>query len=141
MDFKKTLLIICLFVGLNTFAQNRLEFNQVLTIDTNYTGSFAGNVNHIHYGSDYYVPAGTVWKIESHATDGTLEINDIEVPFVIYGGSGSSQSVAVNNIFPIWLKSGDKIRYRWNGYCSSNGGCAITYQFFISIIEFNIVTD
>ena len=52
---------------------------------------------------------------------------------------GESQSVAVNNNFPIWLKSGDKIRYKFTGSCNSN--CTPKVSFFISIIEFNIVSD
>jgi hypothetical protein len=139
MDFKKILLIACLFVGLNTVAQNRLEINQVVTIDTNYTYSQSAG-NYTYYDSYYYVPVGTVWKIESHTTSGTMQINDVDVAGKLhYAGSQSSQNVAVEPVsFPIWLKSGDKIRYKFSGNCGING-CWPTVRFFISIIEFNIV--
>jgi hypothetical protein len=137
MDFKKTLLIICLFVGLNTFAQNRLEFNQVLTIDTAFSQTFSPGTQ-TYYGDYHYVPAGKVWKIESFFSNGTMQINDVDVAAKLYyAGSQSSQNVAVEPVsFPIWLKSGDKIRYRfWHG------GNHQSISFLISALEFNIVTD
>ena len=140
MDFKKLLLIFFLFVGLNTFAQNRLEFSQVVTLDTNYT-SVQPAYNFTYYGIYYYVPAGKVWKIESSSTNGYFFINDVEVPLMVSSGSSGTLSSAFNPNFPIWLKSGDKIRYRWNGYCGNGNSCTATHNFFISIIEFNIVTD
>ena len=145
MDFKKTLLIICLFVGLNTVAQNRLEFNQVVTIDTNYIWQ-AGYGNWTHYTSYHYVPAaGKVWKIESSASNGYLEINDVDVAGrLYYAGGGNTQNVAIEPVsFPIWLKSGDKIRYGFSGSCSNANTyiCPSTIRHFISIIEFNVVSD
>jgi hypothetical protein len=142
MDFKKILLIACLFVGLSSFAQKRLEFNQVVTIDTNYIWQ-APYGNWTHYTSYHYVPAaGKVWKIESSASNGYLQINDVDVAGrLYYAGSQSSQNVAVEPVsFPIWLKSGDKIRYRFSGSCTI-AICPSTITHFISIIEFNIVTD
>lgn len=143
MDFKKTLLIFCLFVGLNTFAQNRLEFNQVLTIDSNYTVTHGASTGFVNYGDSYYVPTGKVWKILSYvvtgATKNRLEINDIEMEPQLYSsGSGATSMVAVEPVhLPIWLKSGDKIRYKFvnNSQQPNNTFYA---KFFLSIIEFNI---
>ncbi|MEC9209752.1 MAG: hypothetical protein VX762_04930 [Bacteroidota bacterium] len=134
---RKTLLIFCLFVGLNTVAQNRLEFNQVVTIDTNYN-PYQAYGNFTYYDSYYYVPAGKAWKIEASASNGYLEINDVDMQHRYYAGSGSYQSVAINNLYPIWLKSGDKIRYRFNGSCGTSG-CWPTIRHFTSILEFNVV--
>jgi len=148
MDFKKTLLIICLFVGLNTVAQNRLEFNQVLTIDSNYTVTHGSSTGFVNYGDYYYVPTGKVWKILSYvvtgATQNRLEINDIEMfPQLHTSGGGGTLMVAVEPVhLPIWLKSGDKIRYKFiNNSQNQNNNNTFYAKFFLSIIEFNIVTD
>jgi len=146
MDFKKTLLMACLFVGLNTVAQNRLEFNQVVTIDTSHTVTHGISSGYVYYGDYYYVPAGKVWKIESYCVNGStssiLEINDVEISSRLhYAGSQSTQNVAVEPFrIPTWLKGGDKIRYKWTNNCQS-GNCYFYASFFTSIIEFNIVTD
>lgn len=137
MDFKKTLLIICLFVGLNTFAQNRLEFNEVITIDTTFSTTFPTGTQ-TYYGDYHYVPAGKVWKVEYWYSNGSIQINDMDILGKLhYAGSQSSQNVAVEPIsFPIWLKSGDKIRYKnWHN------GSLQEIRFLISALEFNIVTD
>lgn len=137
MDFKKTLLIICLFVGLNTVAQNRLEFNEVITIDTTFSQTFSPGTQ-TYYGDYHYVPDGKVWKVEYWYSNGCMQINDMDILGKLhYAGSQSSQNVAVEPVsFPIWLKSGDKIRYKfWHN------GNNQSISFFISVLEFNIVTD
>ena len=119
MDFKKTLLILCLFVGLNTVAQNRLEFNEIV--------SFSGTT----YGTQTIqldtVSVDKVIKVTS------LNANSNYIQIIInnitndYGGSSNNLST------PIWLKEGDilGIQSTWNG----------NYNYHISGIEFNIVTD
>ena len=113
---KKLLLIICLFVGLNTFAQNRLEFNQVLNI------SSTGTTN---YSLDT-VPQNKVWKITSVISEHVL----------------THVKPVINNItlmdptlrtFPYWLKEGGVIGVDNNP----------SYNFILefSIIEFNIISD
>jgi hypothetical protein len=111
MDFKKTLLILCLFVGLNTVAQNRLEFNQVLNISSNTT----------IYSLDT-VPQNKVWKITgSAAQDNTNYCTPI------------INGVIFNTItYPYWLKEGGVIGVWSNGLSK-------TFEF--SIIEFNVVSD
>ena len=132
MDFKKTLLIICLFGGINSFAQNRLEFNQVVTIDSSYSIPSVPNY-YDYYGDYYYVPSGKVWKVESFSSNGYFQINDVTLIGRVFTNTG------VDPIsFPIWLKSGDKIRYS-NYYHNSASNVGI--EFFISALEFNIVTD
>ena len=127
---KKTLLIFCLFVGLNTVAQNRLEFNQVVTIDSSYSISTTGTT--YYYGDYYYVPFGKVWKVESFSSNGDFQINDVDILGRVYSNIGIDPIS-----FPIWLKSGDKIRY--SNYYQHPGNAGI--EFFISALEFNIVTD
>jgi hypothetical protein len=111
MDFKKTLLILCLFVGLNTVAQNRLEFNQVLNISSNTT----------IYSLDT-VPQNKVWKIiGSAAQDNTNYCKPIINGVISY-----------TITYPYWLKEGGVIGVWSNGLSK-------TFEF--SIIEFNVVSD
>ena len=114
---KKTLLILCLFVGLNTVAQNRLEFNQVLNIAS------TGITN---YSLDT-VPQNKVWKITGFISD-----NDISLirPVINNVALGDSPQI---HPFPYWLKEGGVIGVWTNP----------TYTLFLeySIIEFNVVTD
>ena len=112
MDFKKTLLIICLFVGLNTVAQNRLEFNQVLNI---------ANTGTTNYSLDT-VPQNKVWKIIGSAA----QDNSNYCKPIING------VISYSITYPYWLKEGGVIGVWSNGLSK-------TFEF--SIIEFNVVTD
>ena len=129
MDFKKLLLILCLFVGLNTVAQNRLEFNQVVTIDT----TIVGNSVDFYYTDTYTVPANKVAKIEM------AKINNYSYGYgnILVNGVKSNaldgSSILINT--PIWLKSGDTFKCGGRKYNTN----IITYYIHISIIEFNIV--
>ena len=137
MDFKKTLLIICLFVGLNTFAQNRLEFNQVLTIDSTLSGNLSGSGNYTEYSDVYTVPNNKTWKIEFLYPYNCIIINNVEVS--LYGGSENTSSFFSSG--QIWLKDGDEIRFKYSGYWNGSGNGAWQFSFFLSAIEFNVVTD
>jgi hypothetical protein len=118
MDFKKILLIACLFVGLNTFAQKRLEFNRIF--------SHSGTISSQTLTLDT-VPAGKTYKItsfiKSHGYVSML-INNMS-----WGSSYSN--INEDYSFPIWLKEGDILKV--HNYSSSN------YSYHISGIEFNIV--
>jgi hypothetical protein len=124
MDFKKTLLIACLFVGLNTFAQNRLEFNQVITIDStiSITTTFYNTTQSVH-SNIYIVPAGKVWKIEY--------IVPFNYAFLINNRSLFNGYYKDNGT--LWLKEGDEVKFK---YSTSSTG---SLTFFLSAIEFNIV--
>ena len=128
---KKTLLIACLFVGLNTVAQNHLEFNQVVTIDSSYTIPYVSN-QYYYDGEYYYVPSGKAWKVESFSSNGYFQINDVKLIGRVLGSNAGVDPIS----FPIWLKSGDKINYA-NYF--HNGGNNVPIEFFISALEFNIV--
>jgi len=120
MDFKKLLLILCLFVGLNTFAQNRLEFNRIVSL----SGSLAGT-QIIQLDT---VPVGKTYKITAFNYTNNyigLNINNLTYP---YASSNTSLQV------PIWLKEGDILGIQFT-YGNGSG----TYH--ISAIEFNIITD
>ena len=136
MDFKKTLLIICLFIGLNTVAQNRLEFNQVLTIDSTLSGNISGPGNYTQYSDVYTVPNNKTWKIEFLHPYSGIMINNVEIG--LYGADGSTSFFTSGQI---WLKDGDEIRFKYSGYWNGNGSNAWQFSFFLSAIEFNIVTD
>ena len=110
MDFKNILLIACLFVGLNTVAQNRLEFNQVLNISSNTTNNSIDTV-----------PQNKVWKITGYSR--SISGNSGAKP-ILNGVSLEEMTV------PYWLKEGGVIG-TWT-YNSS-------YFYSFNIIEFNIV--
>tara|TARA_B110000211_G_scaffold63613_1_gene72896 strand:- start:177 stop:506 length:330 start_codon:yes stop_codon:yes gene_type:complete len=97
MDFKKTLLIFFLFVGINTVAQNRLEFNQVINISSNIT----------NYAIDT-VPQNKVWKIAGLATTNNVNYSRP----IINGATIESLSL------PYWLGEGESIGV-WVGTSSS----------------------
>lgn len=129
MDFKKILLIACLFVGLNTVAQNRLEFNQVVTIDTTIVGNSSG----FYYTDTYTVPANKVAKIEmAKINNHSYGYGNIFVNGVKWNATDGN-NILINT--PIWLKSGDTFKCGGRKYNTN----IITYYIHISIIEFNIV--
>ena len=124
MDFKKVLLILCFFVSLNTVAQNRLEFNRIVSL----SGSVvSGQIIQLDT-----VPVGKAYKITSF-TNSYLFIG-ICINNLIYPNNQDLR--AYNFHFPIWLKEGDVLGVQDN---STNGSTSNMYH--ISAIEFNIVTD
>jgi hypothetical protein len=122
MDFKKILLMFFLFVGLNTFAQNRLEFNRIV--------SLSGSITQAQSIQLDTVPVAKTYKITAFKSTGkyvAFIINNITYPL-------SDESKDFNFYFPVWLKEGDVVGVQ-NCYYSSGEG------YHISAIEFNIVTD
>ena len=119
---KNILLIACLFVGLNTVAQNRLEFNQVISL----SGSLSASLQSIQLDT---VPLGKAYKITAWNTGGTYVIFNINNLIFPHAYSNATSQ------FPIWLKEGDVLGVQ-NTYSQGNGGV-----YHISGIEFNIVTD
>ena len=111
---KKLLLIISLFVGLNTVAQNRLEFNQVINISSS-----------TPFAAVDTVPQNKVWKIVgafgTHETYCNIWINGESMNHTTY-------------YFPFWIKEGGIVGAWVNPLYSTN-------KLEISIIEFNIVSD
>ncbi|MEC9209751.1 MAG: hypothetical protein VX762_04925 [Bacteroidota bacterium] len=121
---RKTLLIFCLFVGLNTVAQNRLEFNQVINIDTTISYSQGNSYgSFLVFSSEYEVPADKVWKVV-HVKE--ILINDTKVE---------------PNGDILWLGYGDKFQIFESNYCHSSvntPGCSGIAHLFLSAIEFNL---
>ena len=111
---KNTLLIFFLFVGLNTVAQNRLEFNQVINISSDTPASDKDTV-----------PQNKVWKIV-----GAFSTNSSYTNIWINGLNMDPNSY----YFPYWLKEGEIVGATENWQYATN-------QLEISIIEFNIITD
>ena len=64
MDFKKSLLILCILIFSNTFSQNNLEFNQVINITKIEPVTAITNPN-VHYSptTNTILPLGEVWRI------------------------------------------------------------------------------
>ena len=119
MDFKKTLLMACLFVGLNTFAQNRLEFNRIVSL----SGSLAGG----QIMQLDTVPQNKVWKIINFVSN--YQIGPYARPVI----NNINVNVDPSFICPYWLKEGGVIGIWINPQYASS--------LELSIIEFNIITD
>lgn len=121
---KQFLLII---FGLSFFfvnAQGNLQFNQVLT----YSGSLSYTTN---ISPTYTVPSGKVWKIEytTGNRDGLfLLINNISTISL----TGNPNWGLTPLIF--WLKANDFIKFIFE-----TNNLALTSNYFVSIIEYNIV--
>jgi hypothetical protein len=127
-----TLLFSFFLIKLNCFnAQGNLQFNQVLRV---------GNTAQT-------VPVGKVWKVETYMQANTsiseytefpnCNFPDRQHPFLVNSvpyyqingspGHGSSGiRMAVGNLFPLWLKSGEVLQTT----CPNN---------FLSVIEYNVV--
>jgi hypothetical protein len=110
---------IALALSFSSSAQTGLVFSQCLTFGGDTWTTVSGN----SYSQEFIVPVGKIWKIE-HAsivnTNGTLwnrvlQINAFDVAYFPNNYS----------TFPIWVKSGDVIRF------SGGGG-----DYFLSILEF-----
>ena len=113
------------------FAQGNLQFNQVIRVNN----------------TAQTVPSGKVWKVETYMQSNThisewveypnCNFPDRQHPFLINSkpyyqingspGHGSSGiMMAVGNLFPLWLKSGEVVQ-------------TTRPDNFLSIIEYNIV--
>ena len=176
MDFKKTLLIFCLFVGFNTVAQNRLEFNRVLdTIITVNTGGFNSyvSVSPKYIGETLSPAAGKVWKINNIElgnlnTAGTSAASNYGMNVVaklfagvdIYDGINDITIIAEgvfengsylyrvpeigkpNQVeFPLWINSSSSLRAILLTKQSGQTVANLVIKTYISLIEFNVVTD
>lgn len=106
-------------------AQSNLQLNQVLT--------YNGALNSWSTSPVYSVPNGKVWKIEARSQD-YLKINGSwytggSATFTYKKGVSTGSQLSL----PIWLKAGDNVYYE----VGEDLG-ATSYQYFISILEFNI---
>lgn len=127
----KKLLLISGFISLayNVFSQQGLKYSQTITLSgstTNCSGSIS-SCNTIAT-----VPAGKTWKIESAWIN-----NDLNEGYLIINnnlaGKFDLTSVGIERPnFPIWLKSGDTIKFSISYFNVS------TISYFLSILEFDI---
>jgi hypothetical protein len=109
------LFLICDLALTKSFAQSNLKFNQVL--------SYSGTVGQGGTGPTWTVPSGKVWKVE-YFTYPYFCLNNEKA------GNGSS------NGGPLWLKSGDQIKY--DLYLYGANCCGAITDYLISIMEFDI---
>ena len=111
--------ILSLGCFVNLFGQGNLQFNQVITNQ----GSISANAN----STLLTVPIGKVWKVESILCSSTsllsIKINNSTLPI----------PTTSNAFMPIWLKENNTIQF-YNG-----GSTGIIREYFISIIEYNVV--
>jgi len=121
------LIIFCLFLNLELYAQYNLQFNQVLTFNGN------ASSGSLVIGT---VPTNKVWKIETWSTNWTelnIIINGTKFYYAnSYINGGMTMS---SNYNPIWLKSNDILEV----HVPMGGWGPITTPYFFSIIEFNLI--
>ncbi len=136
------LLSICI-ASFGVKAQGNLQFNQIVTQN--------GTLSCGQTSPTFTVPNGKVWKIESFSptyctmTDigpiGTsININGLP----ILNAANFYNNSSIEFAKPIWLKANDSVSFTFHNYpaSSSNGPCyGEWYNFFISIMEFNIVSE
>ena len=111
------------------FSQGNLQFNQVLTYAGKTSTSNPGTIIGSEYPSGspkFTVPLNKVWKTEylSFGGQGIFIVNSCVISEYV---NSNAKPITTN----IWLKSGDVLQAA-NVYNDSR-------EYFISIIEFNIV--
>jgi hypothetical protein len=122
---------IFLLLGMFSFSQGNLQFNQVLSYSQTFNTSASGSI-YSFTSPLYTVPSGKVWKIEKfvmHETSSSLTSGWLVV------NSGCKLFPDEVNSGPVWLKAGDEFVAK----VSVSGGSNFSGDFFISIIEFNVV--
>ena len=114
-------------------AQGNLQFNQLLTFQGTLDVAVAngGICNFCSADSpQWIVPANKIWKIESISSP-TATVSTCGKGVLLRNSISLNESIGV-----IYAKSGDVLKFRYNnGSCNGYG----TYEYSISIIEFNIV--
>ena len=108
-------------------AQGSLQFNQVVSHSGSATGSWSYN------SPSWTVPAGKVWKIEVASADLSGSVTQkIEIDA---GGGFVGIRIDSFSRMPMWLKAGDQVRLHAARNCCGTA----TFEYFLSIIEFNVV--
>lgn len=159
--------IIFSILTFESLGQSNLAFNQVISNTLSISGPISGVYNtSINPTTNYVVPSGKTWKIESiafyndnwsqtSAGSGT-NIGDQDIPEVIlkingvkvkasllkyYGNVTNFYSISGNLIEqPIWLKSGDIITFSIRNDCYCDGYTLNgTTNIHLSVIEYSIV--
>ena len=129
--------ITVILIAFSSNAQGRLQFNQVVTMsmDTSFVTYGFGT----HYYFDLYsVPAEKVVKVVVTSSivnsDGSYSCDGISFNF--------THNSIVSSLNGAWLESGDII----GGRASTHGNhqtdiCNLNTEFFISLIEYNIIPE
>lgn len=137
---KRFLVILFLIkCALNFSAQSNLEFSQVLY----YSGNLVAYSMSTVESPVWTVPENKVWKIENRSFTGlnSLQfiVNNVSQSntFLYNTGlqAGAWAATSVINDNPFWLNAGGTIKFR----LSLGGGSSIASDYFISIIEYNII--
>jgi len=143
---KKFFSIFGLLSIFNLTGQGNLQFNQVINLTFPAISGYCGpcsptiDCNSNDYSSNFTIPDGKVWKIESFGSR-TLSGWDVYIDeFRVYTSPAPNVRSYHMAHFPIWLKSGDHFLdfvYVANSpsICSNQSSPVVT----LSIIEFNIV--
>lgn len=115
-------LVLCQSV----MAQTGLSYNQCLTFGGNeWIDNTPSNNNDGRETQPFEVPAGKVWKIEF------ASVKSSSSPTIYINNHYATSLLLAYNPFPIWCKSGDIIKLKFDNQASGYE------EFFISILEFN----
>jgi len=143
---RNLLFLFFLLISMNFTAQGNLQFNQVINLTFSAISGYCGpcsptiDCNSNDYSSNFSIPYGKVWKIESFGSR-TLSGWDVYIDeFRVYTSPAPNVRPYHMAHFPIWLKSGDHFLDFVHvagspSICSNQSSPVVT----LSIIEFNIV--
>ncbi len=140
---KISFLVVFLVLALLSNAQGNLQFNRVVTVETDFA---VPNTNFYNFTDfTFTVPAGKVWKIES--AHGTYENDNstnlsyngfvhlmIDKKFIHYYNSGGVS--VVGSYLPMWLPEGT---YTLKVVMSSGGSVGHHIYGGFTGIEFNVL--
>lgn len=133
------------------FSQGRLQFNEIVT----YVDEQTYSVNGFNWSSEdttevYTVPPGKVikissisWSSKTISANGTGCVsNNIAKSAYTINGTPVDTDVLKNS----WLNSGDELKFYHNASLGGYGGggnvtCSTLFENFVSIIEYNIITE
>lgn len=113
------MLILSLTISTKLFSQSTKEFHQVQT--------FVGEMRNEQSSAVYKVPEGMAWEVKAAVLSTSAEyyflfVNNKHV-YTIFTQNQAS-------VFPIWLKSGDRLKIE------SRPGWGNNY--FISVVEYSV---
>jgi|TARA_B110000093_G_scaffold106391_1_gene114440 hypothetical protein len=136
-------------ISATSFAQGRLQFNEIVTYVDEQTYSVTG----FNWSSEdtiqvYTVPPGKVVKISSiswsstYISGSSCVNNNIAKSAYTINGTPVDTDVLKNS----WLNSGDELKFYYNASLGGYGGggnstCSTNFKNFVSIIEYNIIPE
>jgi hypothetical protein len=111
----KKIFIVLLFVNVSILSRSQnIERNLKLAGFNSFDTSVIGPIGGLTITRSFTVPQNKIWKAEVWVVSGKTfaYINDIYWPFYASNGSNYSLGTLYSIDKPIWLKSGDTIKFK-----------------------------